>query len=201
MLSQLYAVSLLCHPDINSHTKFGSFETVWEGRQCVCMCVFFLINCPSLQCIKLGDWIWFLFSTGGRWPRATFQAALRFPLLSHRPAPAIVCLTRWRWRCTSQLCSEPSARHHPVTFSSLSICVWLPYPPSMDFFFFPFSQASLVLQHMLHNFPSCCFSFPFSDIFSLFFDSLLSPTQDCHLCMSSFCHSYGLQLPSQTQLP
>ena len=70
----------------------------------------------------------------------------------------------------------------------LNKCLIAP-PPQLIFFFY-FSQACLVLQHMLHNFPSCCFSFSFSDVFSLFFGSLLilSRTVIC-VCHPSVTHT------------
>lgn len=93
----------------------------------------------------------------------------------------------------SALSPTPSSHLFP-----LKMCLIANHSPWILFFLF--NQASLILQHMLHNFPSCCFSFSFSDIFSVFLDSLCSLTQGSHLCMSSCCHSYGLQLPSQIWL-
>lgn len=44
-LAQHYTVSLFCHPDISPHTKFWSFQTIWEGWVCmymhVCVCACF----------------------------------------------------------------------------------------------------------------------------------------------------------------
>lgn len=99
--------------------------SVWEEKQgmcmcllCICVCIF--ISCPSFHFTKHENWIWFLFTTGGRWHRATFQSALHFPVLSCRRAPETVFLTPRH--CPSQLFGQPSSQHHPVT-PPLSKCV------------------------------------------------------------------------------
>lgn len=205
-LAQHYTLSLFCHPEISPHTKFWSFQTIWEGKgvhvyACVCVCVhvslhvFFLIIC-LLWFMKLGDWVWFLFSIGGRWHRATFKFALHFPLLSCRPAPAIVCLTHWH--CPSQLFTQSSSPYHSFTFSSLSICVWLPYSSPLlpiDFFFLSV-RIVLFFNICLITFPAVVV-LPLFQTFSL--SSLipfpaLSRTVIC-VCHPSVIHTDYSRLP------
>lgn len=57
---------------------------------------------------------------------------------------------------SSSVSPPPNTIQSPLPSRNMFDCQSL----SMDFFFL-FSQASLILQHMLHNFPSCCFSFSF----------------------------------------
>lgn len=208
VLSQLYAVSLFWYSDINPHTKLGSFETVWEEnrRAYVCACCVCVIVCIFLNQLSFSPvykaWGLDLVSCLHRREVARSQ----FPIC---PSFSFVIPQS----SSSNRLSNPQALSFTALQSALSptpsiyflfpltMCLIALLPPPPWWFFFPFSQACLALQHMLHNLPSCCFSFSFSDFFSLFFDFLLIPIQECHLCMSSFCHSHGLQQPFQTQLP
>lgn len=164
---------------------------------CIGVCIFFFINCPW----ELG--IGFGFFSPQEESGIEPLSSLPYIFLCY-PAGKLLQLC---FSPTGTVLHSSSVSPQPNTIQSplLSQNVFDCQSLSMDFFFL-FNQASLILQHMLHNFPSCCFSFfffryLFSDIFLLFLDSLLSPTQDSHLCMSSCCHSYGLQLPSQIWLP
>lgn len=119
---------------------------VWEEKQGMCMCAYvfaayvclyiFLYQLSLFPLYKALELDWFLFATGGRWHKATFQSALHFPVLFWGRAPVTMFLTPRH--CPSQLFSQPSAQHHPVT-SPLSKCVWL--PTSLHGFVFSFQTG------------------------------------------------------------
>lgn len=47
-LAQHYTLSLFCHPEISPHTKFWSFQTIWEGKGVHVYACIFLNHLSSL---------------------------------------------------------------------------------------------------------------------------------------------------------